>query len=87
MCGVAPQYIGLGDEVVFAVASDDCELESDVEWNQEHMRSPLSRKIDEITQREYYKNLVLSCMLIEKFIRIVDPKVNVKTRCHDKDYL
>ena len=86
-CGVVPQFIGLGDEVVFAVASDDYGLESDVEWNQEYMRSPLSRKIDEITQREYNKNLVLSCMLIEKFIHIVDSKVNAKVGCHDKDYL
>ena len=86
-CGVVPQFIGLGDEVVLAVASDDHGLESDVEWNQEYMKSPLSKKIDEITRKEHYKNLVLSCMLIEKFIRIVDPKVNAKARCHDKDYL
>ena len=26
-------------------------------------------------------------MLVEKFIHIVDPKINAKARCHDKDYL
>ncbi len=36
-CGVAPQFIGLGDEVVFAVASDDYELESAFEYKQEYM--------------------------------------------------
>ena len=29
----------------------------------------------------------IGCMLVEKFIRIVEPKVNVKVRCYDKDYL
>ena len=86
-CGVVPQFVGLDDEVVFAVASDDYGLESDVEWNLEYMKSPLNRKIDEITRKEYYKNLVLGCMLIEKFIRIVDPKVNAEVKCYDRDYL
>ena len=86
-CCVVPQLIGFGDEVVFAVASDDYGLESDVEWNLEYMKSPLNRKIDEITRKEYYKNLVLGCMLIEKFIRIVDPKVNAEVKCYDRDYL
>ena len=86
-CGVVPQFIGLGDEVVFAVASDDYGLESDVEWNLEYMRSPLRRKIDEITNQAYQKNLLLGCLLVEKFIHIVDPKINAKVRCHDKDYL
>ena len=87
LCGVAPQFIGLGDEVVFAVASDDYGLESDVEWNLEYMRSSLSRKIDEITNQAYQKNLILGCLLVEKFIHIVNPKVNAKVRCQDKDYL
>ena len=87
MCGVAPQYIGLGDEVVFAVASDDCELESAFEYKQEYMNSRLRDKIDEVFRREYDKNLVLGCMLIEKFIHIVDSKVNAKAGCHDKNYL
>ena len=86
-CSVVPQFIGLGDEVVLAVASDDYGLESDVEWNLEYMRSPLRRKIDEITNQAYQKNLLLGCLLVEKFIHIVDPKINAKVRCHDKDYL
>ena len=86
-CGVAPQYIGLGDEVVFAVASDNYELESAFEYKPEYMNSRLREKIDKIFVREYNKNLVLGCMLIEKFIHIVDSKVNAKARCHDKDYL
>lgn len=87
LCGVAPQFIGLGDEVVFAVASDDYELESAFEYKQEYMNSRLRDKIDKIFRREYDKNLVLGCMLVEKFIHIVDPKINAKARCHDKDYL
>ena len=86
-CGVVPQFIGLGDEVVFAVASDSYELESAFEYKPEYMNSRLREKIDKIFVREYNKNLVLGCMLIEKFIHIVDPKVNAKARCHDKDYL
>ena len=87
VCGVAPQFIGLGDEVVFAVASDDYELESAFEYKPEYMNSRLREKIDKIFVREYNKNLVLGCMLIEKFIHIVDSKVNAKVGCHDKDYL
>lgn len=86
-CGVAPQYIGLGDEVVFAVASDNYELESAFEYKPEYMNSRLRNNIDKIFEREYDKNLVLGCMLVEKFIRIVEPKVNVKVRCYDKNYL
>ena len=86
-CGVATQYIGLCDEVVFAVASDDYELESAFEYKQEYMNSHLRDKIDKMFRREYDKNLVLGCMLVEKFIHIVDPKINAKARCHDKDYL
>jgi hypothetical protein len=66
MCDVGPQLIGLGDEVVFAVASDDYGLESDCKWTSEYLKSPLRRKIDEITQKAYHKNLVLGCMLVEK---------------------
>ena len=87
LCGVAPQFIGLGDEVVFAVASDDYELESAFEYKQEYMNSRLRDKIDKIFRREYDKNLVLGCMLVEKFIHIVDPKINAKVICYDKDYL
>ena len=86
-CGVAPQFIGLGDEVVFAVASDDCELESVFDNKPEYMISCLHNKIDKIFRREYDKNLILGCLLVEKFIRIVDPRVNEKARCHDKNYL
>jgi hypothetical protein len=86
-CGVAPQYIGLGDEVVFAVASNNFELESAFEYKPEYMNSLLRNKIDKIFEREYDKNIVLGCMLVEKFIRIIDPKINAKVRCYDKDYL
>ena len=86
-CGVEPQFIGLGDEVVFAVASDDYELESAFEYKPEYMNSRLRNRIDKIFRREYDKNLVLGCMLVEKYIHKVDPKVNAKVRCHDKDYL
>ena len=86
-CGVVPQYIGLGDEVVFAVASDDYELESAFDNKPGNMNSCLRDKVDMIFRREYDKNLVLGCMLVEKFIHIVDPKVNPKVGCYDKDYL
>ena len=86
-CGVVPQLIGLGDEVVFAVASDDYELESAFEYKPEYMNSRLRDKIDKIFEREYNKNLVLGCMLIEQFIHIVDSKVNAEVKCYDRDYL
>ena len=86
-CGVVPQFIGLGDEVVFAVASDDYELESAFEYKQEYMNSRLRDKIDKIFRREYDKNIVLGCMLVEKFIHIVDSKFYPKVRCYERDYL
>ena len=86
-CGVVPQFIGLGDEVVFAVASDSYELESAFEYKPEYMNSPLRNKIDKIFDKEYDKNLVLGCILVEKFIHIVDPNINAIVRCYDKDYL
>ena len=86
-CGVVPQFIGLGDEIVFAVASDDCELESAFDYKPEFMNSRLRDKIDEAFRREYDKNLIFGCLLVEKFVRIVDPKVNAKVICYDKDYL
>lgn len=87
VCGVSPQFIGLGDEVIFAVASDSYELESAFEYKPEYMNSPLLNKIDKIFDKEYDKNLVLGCMLVEKFIHIVDPKINAKVRCYDKEYM
>lgn len=86
-CGVVPQFIGLGDEVVFAVASDSYELESAFEYKPEHMNSPLRNKIDKIFDKEYDKDLVLGCILVEKFIHLVDPKINATVRCYDKDYM
>ena len=86
-CGVVPQFIGWGDEVVFAVASDDYELEYAFEYKQEYMNSHLRNKIDKIFEKEYDKNLVLGCILVEKLIHIVDPQINAKVRCYNKDYL
>ena len=37
VCDVVPQLIGWGDEVVFAVASDDYGLESDCKWTSEYL--------------------------------------------------
>lgn len=87
VCDVVPQLIGLGDEVVFAVASDDYGLESDSKWTSEYLKSPLRRKIDEITNKAYQKNLIVGCMLVEKFVRIVDPRSNAEVKCYDRDYL
>lgn len=87
LCAVVPQYTSLGDEVVLAVASDDFGLESDPELNAVYLNSPLRNKIDEITTKEYNKNLVLGCMLVEKFLRIVDPESNIEVKCYDKEYL
>lgn len=86
-CGVVPQYIGLGDEVVFAVASDDYELEYAFEYKQEYRDSHLRDKIDRIFNKEYDKNIVLGCMLVEKYIHIADPTINAKVRCYDQNYL
>ena len=86
-CGVVPQFIGLGDEVVFAVASDSYELESAFEYKPEHMNSPLRNKIDKIFDKEYDKDLVLGCILVEKFIHLVDPKINAIVKCYDKEYM
>ena len=81
LCKVVPQYIGLGDEVVFAVAPDDYNLHADFD------NTPLHDKLYEIIDEEYQRNLVLGCMLIEKFIHLIDPKTSVEVRCYDRDYL
>lgn len=86
-CGVVPQYIGLGDEVVFAVASDDYELEYAFDYKQEYRNSRLRDKIDKIFEKEYDKDIVLGCLLVEKFIRIVAPESSAIVKCYDKDYL
>lgn len=83
-CGATPQLIGLDDEVVLAVLSDYHMLDSVLDDVQ---RSTDSRKIDEILRKEYNKDFVLGCMLVEKFIHIIAPRANVKVGCYGKDYL
>ena len=83
-CGATPQLIGLDDEVVLAVLSDYHMLDSVLDDVQ---RSTDSRKTDEILRKEYNKDFVLGCMLVEKFIHIIAPRANVKVRCYGKDYL
>ena len=83
-CGATPQLIGLGDEVVLAVASDYHMLDSVLD---DVRRNTDSRKIDEILRKEYNKDFVLGCMLVEQFIHIFAPRANVKVRCYGKDYL
>ena len=36
-------------------------------------------------RKEYNKDFVLGCMLVEKFIHIIAPRANVKVRCYGKD--
>ena len=81
LCGVVPQYIGLGDEVVLAVSVDDFLLHSEYE---EYLNDNL---VNKIINKEYQRNLVLGCLLVEKFIHIVDPKLYPKVRCYERDYL
>lgn len=83
-CGATPQLIGLDDEVVLAVLSDYHMLDSVLDDVQ---RSTDSRKIDEILRKEYNKDFVLGCMLVEMFIHIIAPRANVKVGCYGKDYL
>lgn len=87
ICGVDPQFIGLGDEVVFAAEPSVYELEAAFEYKPEYMKSRLRDKIEKILDKEYIKDLVLGCMLVEKFIHILAPKINAKVRCYNKDYL
>jgi len=81
LCGVVPQYIGLGDEVVLAVSVDDFFLHSDYK---EYLNDNL---VNKIIDKEYQRNLVLGCLLLEKFIHIVDSKLYPKVRCYERDYL
>lgn len=81
LCGVVPQFIGLGDEVVLAVSVDDFFLHSDYK---EYLNDNL---VNKIIDKEYQRNLVLGCLLLEKFIHIVDSKLYPKVRCYERDYL
>ena len=81
LCGVVPQYIGLGDEVVLAVSVDDFFLHSDYK---EYLNDNL---VNKIIDKEYQRNLVLGCLLLEKFIHIVDSKLYPKVKCYERDYL
>lgn len=86
-CGATPQLIGLDDEVVLAVLSDYHMLDSVLDDVRRSTDSPQCGKIDEILRKEYNKDFVLGCMLVEKFIHIIAPKANAKVRCYGKDYL
>ena len=86
-CGATPQLIGLDDEVVLAVLSDYHMLDSVLDDVRRSTDSPQCGKIDEILRKEYNKDFVLGCMLVEKFIHIIAPRANVKVRCYGKDYL
>lgn len=79
LCGVDIQYTGIGDEVVFAIVSAANALHENIH------NSALHGEPYEIT--EYERNLVLGCLLIEKFIHLVDPKVHAKVRYFDREYL
>ena len=81
LCGVEPQYIGIGDEVVFAVAPSDYNLHEDFD------NTPLHDKLYEVIDKEYQRNLVLGCLLIEKFIHLVAPKAHAMVRYYDREYL
>lgn len=81
LCGVVPQYLGIGDEVVFAVAPDDYNLHEDFD------NTPLHDKLYEVIDKEYQRNLVLGCLLIEKYIHLVDPKTHAKVQYYDREYL
>ena len=86
-CGATPQLIGLDDEVVLAVASGYHMLDSVLDDVRRSTKSPQCDEIDEILRKEYNKDFVLGCMLVENFIQMMDPKVNAKVRCYKKDYL
>lgn len=81
LCGIAPQYIGIGEEVVFAVTPYDYDLHEDFD------KIPLHDKLYEVIDKEYQRNLVLGCLLIEKFIHLVAPKAHAKVRYYDREYL
>ena len=81
LCGVVPQYIGLGNEIVLAVSVDDFFLHSEYE---EYLNDNL---VNKIIDKEYQRNLVLGCLLLEKFIHIVDSMLYPKVRCYERDYL
>ena len=81
LCDVVPQYLGIGDEVVFAVAPGDYNLHEDFD------NTPLHDKLYEVIDKEYQRNLVLGCLLIEKFIHLVDSKTHAKVRYYDREYL
>lgn len=81
LCGIAPQYIGIGEEVVFAVTPYDYDLHEDFD------NTPLHDKLYEVIDKEYLRNLVLGCLLIERFVHLVDPKTHAKVRYYDREYL
>lgn len=79
LCGIGPQYIGIGEEVVFAVTPYDYDLHEDFD------NTPLHDKL--YIDKEYQRNLVLGCLLIERFVHLVDPKTHAKVRYYDREYL
>ena len=81
LCGIAPQYIGIGEEVVFAVTPYDYDLHEDFD------NTPLHKKLYEVIDKEYQRNLVLGCLLIERFVHLVNPKTHAKVRYYDREYL
>ena len=49
--------------------------------------TPLHKKLYEVIDKEYQRNLVLGCLLIERFVHLVNPKTHAKVRYYDREYL
>ncbi len=82
-CGIAAQYISIGDETVLGVYAD-------IESNEYHKNIPLHRlnkKQQKVLEKEGHKNLCLGCLLVERFVKLVDARASVKVRVYGKEYL
>ena len=85
-CGVGAQYVSIGDEIVLGVATD-------VESHEFYPIAPLygpnkkQQKLINFLEKEERKNLCFGCLLIERFVKLIDARTSVKVRVCDEEYL
>ena len=85
-CGVVAQYVSIGDEIVFGVATN-------VDSHEFYPIAPLygsnknQQNLSCFLEEEKRKNLCFGCLLIERFAKLIDARASVIVRVCDKDYL
>lgn len=85
-CGVAAQYVSIGDETVLGVVTD-CESHDFYPITTLHRPNKKQWELSHFLEEEERKNLSFGCLLIERFAKLIDARASVKVRICDEEYL